>query len=177
MTHEDVSDLKPAWPRWRCRLHAWYYFIPQTVALIIVAPLAWMALERTPPLRLHHGELFPSVVYPGQSDIEVVWQAHFSGRDCPGDTQRELIDSQANLWPKLRRARGGVFHPRQGTPREGTVTTPPLDIPSQMEPGPAEYRVTQFYYCNWLQRVLHWPIIETSEAIPFMVIPRREGVR
>jgi len=147
------------------------YFLPQILALVVVLPVLWMVFfDRTPPLVLHDGRIEPSRVYPGQMGVRIVWQAHFSGRDCPGDTQRELVDARRNLWPKLRRARGGVFHPYTSDPLEGTVTTPPLFIPTQMEPGHAQYRVTQFYYCNFMQRWLRWPIVQKSVPIPFEVI-------
>lgn len=154
----------------RSWMHARYYFLPQLVAVLIVSPLAWMALlDRVPPLALYDGAIIPSQVVPGQADVEVVWRARFSGRDCPGDTQREIIDSEGNLWPKLRRARGGVFHPSKENMFEGTVTTPPLDIPKQVAPGRARYQVTQFYYCNWLQRLWDWPTVHKSVPIWFEV--------
>lgn len=156
-------------PQTREKLHNRFYYIPQIVALCVVAPFVWLAMDRTPPLELYDGRIEPAVVRPGQTDVKVTWRARFSGRDCPGLSQRELVDSQKNLWPKLRRSRSGVFHPNADDPLDGYVTTPPLDIPSQMEPGPAFYRVTQFYYCNDLQRILHWPIVARSVPIAFVV--------
>lgn len=152
-------------------LHAQFYFAPQIIAVVVIAPLFWMAfLDRTPPLVLYDGHFSPNQVYPGQENIRITWRARFSGRDCPGYSQRELVDSERNLWPKLRRARGGVFHPSADDPYDGTVTTPPLTVPKQMEVGLAEYRVTQFYYCNILQRVLHWPVVQKSVPIQFKVV-------
>lgn len=154
-----------------------FYFIPQMFALLVVAPMFYMlVLDRTPPLVLYDGRVDPAQVYPGQVGVRVIWRATFSGRDCPGYSQRELVDGQDNIWPKLKRVRGGVFHPSAGNPRDGTVTTPPLDIPSQMEFGRAQYRVTQFYYCNFLQRWLRWPIVQKSIPIRFRVVPVRGPV-
>ena len=154
-------------------LYEYFYFIPQLAALLIVAPLVWMLwMDRVPPLVLYDGRIEPFQVYPGQTDVKVVWHARFSGRDCPGYSQRELVDYKLNLWPKLKRARGGVFHPSDSDLLVGTVTTPPLDIPKQVELGPAEYRVTQFYYCNPLQRWLGWPIVEKSVPIRFEVVAK-----
>ena len=147
-----------------------YYFIPQIVAVLVVGPLAWMAADRTPPLALYDGVITPNIVRPGQSGVILTWRARFSGRDCPGLSQREYVDSNRSLWPQLAHARAGIFVPSPGTPLDGTVTVPPLMIPD-MARGPATYQVTQFYYCNWLQRVLHWPIVQPSPRVRFEVAP------
>ncbi len=147
----------------------YFFFIPQIVALLIL-PFAWMALDRTPPLILHDGTITPAIVRPGQSGIQVEWRAKFSGRDCEGLSQREVVDARLNLWPQLARARKGNFIADEGNPNEGAVKTPALAIPEQISAGPATYRVTQFYYCNWLQKKLDWPIVQTSPPIRFEVV-------
>jgi len=144
-----------------------YLFLPQIVAAVF-GYMVWVALDRTPPLVLFDGKITPGIVNPGEHDVKVLWRARYSGRDCPGLTQRELIDSGRHLWPELKRVRGGIFEPDADNPLLGTVSTPPLYIPNML-PGKAEYRVTQFYYCNWLQRLLNWPIVEVSPFITFEV--------
>ncbi|HEY6032053.1 MAG TPA: hypothetical protein VIU44_15890 [Gaiellaceae bacterium] len=145
-----------------------YFFIPEAFAVLVAAPLAWMAFDRDPPLRLHDGVVSPAVVAAGET-VEVKWRANFSGRDCPGLTQREIVDSKNNIWPKVLRGRRGVFVPDSPGLSRGTVTTPPLEIPEQISPGRARYKVAQFYYCNFLQRWLAWPIVEVSPEITFEV--------
>jgi hypothetical protein len=145
-----------------------YLFLPQIVA-IFFGYLTWLAMDRTPPLILFDGKVTPAIVRKGQEGVKVVWDADFAGRDCPGYSQRELVDSGHHLWPELRRARAGIFKADPDHPLTGKVVTPPLIIPNLL-PGPARYRVTQFYYCNWLQRLLEWPIIQTSPFIKFEVV-------
>ena len=147
-----------------------FFFLPELIAVFIVAPVAFMTLDRTPPLKLHSGRMLPDVVYQGQRGVEVQWRAHYAGRDCPGISQREIIDSKNNLWPKMARSRRGIFKADADNPLEGDVITPQLSIPPQIEPGKAQYRVTQFYFCNALQRWLDWPIIEVSPSINFEVM-------
>jgi hypothetical protein len=166
---ETEPNFHTEWPHWRRALHKNYYFIPPIVAIFIIAPIAWMVFDREPPLDLYSGRIIPSQVAPGH-EVSVVWQARFSGRDCPGYSQRELIDSRRNLWPELIRERRGKFHPSNEDPLIGTVTTPPLVIPEQMVKGTAYYQVTQFYFCNRLQILLRWPIIKPSVPIEFEVI-------
>ena len=147
-----------------------YYFIPQIVAVLIVGPLVWMAMDRTPPLILSNGIIAPHEVHRQQT-VSVIWHAKFSGQHCPGVTQRELIERKShNIWPKEARQRKGIFIPEKNNPYLGTVVTPPLTIPD-MSAGKACYRVTQFYFCNWLQRVMNWPIVQVSPCIDFEVVP------
>ena len=143
-----------------------YFFIPQLISVLVAAPLAWMAFDRSPPLKLYDGVVKPAVVTAGEN-VEITWRAHFSGRDCPGLTQREIVDSKNNIWPKMLRGRRGVFVPNSPGLSTGTVTTPPLEIPEQITPGKASYKVTQFYYCNFLQRWLAWPIVAVSPEFTF----------
>lgn len=147
-----------------------YFYVPQMVALLIAAPLAWMAFDRTPPLVLHDGVMTPSVVRAGQQNVKLVWRATYSGRDCPGLSQREFVDANRGLWPQLAHQRAGIFMPDSNNPLEGTVEVPPLAIPEMM-PGTGSYQVTQVYFCNWLQRVLRWPIVKTSPYVNFVVAP------
>jgi hypothetical protein len=148
-----------------------YYGLPQFIAICLVGPLAWMAFDRRPPLLLYDGQIVPSKVQPGQTDVTVTWRAKYAGRDCGGLTQRELIDSKRYLWPALARSRAGIFQADPNNKGEGKVVTPPLAIPDQMSLGRATYRVSQFYYCNPLQRVMQWPIIAVSPPIEFEVLP------
>jgi hypothetical protein len=46
-----------------------------------------------------------------------------------------------------------------------------VTVPREAEPGRAIYRVTTFFTCNWLQRVLHWPIVQHGPDIPFTIVP------
>jgi hypothetical protein len=53
----------------------------------------------------------------------------------------------------------------------GEFVTPSVLVPGEAELGPAIYRVTTFFTCNWLQRVLHWPIVQWGPDIPFTIVP------
>jgi hypothetical protein len=35
--------------------------------------------------------------------------------------------------------------------------------------GPATYTVTNFFYCNWVQELLDWPITVHQPAIEFTI--------
>jgi hypothetical protein len=57
-----------------------------------------------------------------------------------------------------------------GQGRGEFVTTRVL-VPGEAEPGSAIYRATTFFTCNWLQRVLHWPIVQQGPDIRFTILP------
>ena len=137
-----------------------YFFIPEIIAFFIIMPLAWWVTDRTPPLILFDGKIEPYYVHRSET-VQVTWRAQFSGRDCGGLSQREMVDSGRGLYPQLARDRKGVFVPGDSNSNIGSVQTPPLVIPDGMAYGTASYKVTQFYYCNWLQRFFHWPIVTT----------------
>jgi hypothetical protein len=184
----------------RLRLIRRLWLASAIVLAVVAAPLVWFAADRTPTFRLKDGVIEPNTIHKRQWQLEagsttwknvdtgkeitlkegekppaasaaVIWKwAEFSGRDCPGNTSRELVDSHRNLFPFLTRARAGVFHPDANDSAHGYVTTPPLVIADAMAPGPAVYYVTVFYYCNWLQRLLDWPIVAKYPPIQFEVV-------
>ena len=92
-------------------------------------------------------------------------------RYCPGRVQREIIDSAKHLWPRLSGETIAVWRAIPNGQGRGAFVTPSVHVPGEAEPGPAIYRVTTFFTCNWLQRVLHWPIVQQGPDIPFTIVP------
>ena len=149
---------------------------PLAIAAAVAASLAWMAFDREPPWIRIEGALDPPAVQRGH---EV--QAHFIAvlpqpertepRYCPGRVQREIIDSAKHLWPRLSGETIAVWRAIPNEQGRGEFVTPSVHVPGEAEPGPAIYRVTTFFTCNWLQRVLHWPIVQWGPDIPFTIVP------
>ena len=139
-----------------------------------------MAFDREPPWIRIEGALDPPAVQRGH---EV--QAHFIAvlpqpertepRYCPGRVQREIIDSAKHLWPRLSTETIAVWRAIPNGQGRGELITPPAlppaRVPPEAELGSAIYRVTTFFTCNWLQRVLHWPIVQQGPDIPFTIVP------
>lgn len=156
-----------------------FYFLPQIIVAFIIAPIGWMLMDRTPPLTLYDGRIEPNVVRQYQTGVSVTWRAHQNrgGQDCPGFSQREIIDSSQHIDIKVIRSRRGVFTPDSNNPLVGTVNTPPLDIGGDLLPGPVYYKVTNWYFCTPLIRWLYayvgidWSIKVESPLIKFQVIP------
>lgn len=152
--------LKSAWGR---------HIVGAAIALLIVAPLLYMALEREPTFTLLDGALIPSPIKRGEK-AQVIWHVKFSGSFCEGKMQREIIDSRRQLWPYVIRDRSARFVADPTNPGYGWIETAPLQLPDGIATGPATYRVTVFWYCNWLQRKLEWPIVVDRPVINFEVL-------
>ena len=161
----------------RHRLRFWLLnAVPLAIAAAVAAWLALMALDREPPWIRIAGTLDPPTVQRG---YEV--QAHFIAvlpqpeqtqpRHCPGRVQREIIDSAKHLWPRLSGETVAVWRPIPNGQGRGEFVTPRVLVPREADPGPAIYRVTTFFTCNWLQRVMHWPIVQQGPDIPFTIVP------
>lgn len=167
--HRAWKAMMPQnWLKWR------EWGVEHAIGIVIavfVIYIMFLLSDRTPPFTLYGGKIEPSVLHVGDS-AEITWRARYRGSDCDGTTQRETVsDVDQGLTPELTRERRGVFHPDPDNPDVGTITTPMYVVPI-VQPGSARYRVTQFYYCNWLQKLLQrWPIIQESPWITYEVLP------
>jgi hypothetical protein len=141
------------------------------VAVIFMAPLFWMLLDREPPYVEHIGKVIPPEVQAGDQ-ITVEWQMKIN-RVCPGYIAREVVDSQNVLWnydvqPSVRREQqfdvSGI--PRLTKLRRSFV------IPEQAAPGPARYRSLACYVCNPIQQL--WPICTRTPDVEFSILPKEE---
>jgi len=149
--------------------HAWTrHLVGAMISLLIVAPLLWMALDREPTFTLLEGSIIPNPIRRGET-ATIVWRVKYSGSVCEGKMQREIIDARRQLWPYVIRERGAKYHPDPDYPGYGWIETVPLTLPDGIAPGPASYRATVFWYCNWLQRQLEWPIVVDRPVITFEV--------
>jgi hypothetical protein len=161
----------------RHRLRFWLFnAVPLAIAAAVAAWLVLMAFNREPPWIRIEGTLDPPAVQRGHQV-----QAHFiavlpepeqhAPRYCPGRVQREIVDNARHVWPRLSGETVAVWRAIPNGQGRGEFVTPSVRVPDEAEPGPAIYRVTTFFTCNWLQRVLHWPIIQQGPDLPFTVLP------
>lgn len=138
-------------------------------ALIVVGPISWFALDREPPQTRLYGTI-ASAIDPTRfpragEEFVVTWETTPHIRDCSGLVQTEIIDNEHVIWPRLERK---AFRSQLNT----TILIPPTWLlPSLVAPGPATYRVTTFWYCNWFQRWFDNPIVQIGPDVPFTVLP------
>jgi len=157
-------------------VHAFGAFI----ALVLFAPIFWMALDRDNPVERLHGELLPQKVARGGFVAVKYWTKKRTRSDCAGAVQQEIVDSQNTIYQKLARAVGpALWENDPDNPNQEIFYGHQVSIPIQAAPGPAVFRTTTFRYCNWLHRVAQWPIVQIGPDLPFMITeevldPRRK---
>lgn len=136
----------------------------EVIILILLSPFAWWLADRDPPWVRLKGYIAPT---PAGTEFVVDWTTTPLVRECKGQIQIEIISGYM-IWPVLRRQINpalvvGMTH----------YVTPPWVLDSDVPPGKTTYRVTTFWYCNWLQEVLHIPVIQVGPEIEFETLPRR----
>lgn len=156
-------------------------FWPELLAVLVIGPIGYMAMDRTAPQVRERGFIIAHDV-PGcatEQDAEdqrcwpriggffdVHWISTPHVRDCPGVVQVEVMQGNV-IWPVMKR---GVFNPPVGSI---AVDPDPWPVPDYIRPGKAVYRVSTFWQCNLLQRVLpNFSIYQVGPDLEFHVLPR-----
>lgn len=134
------------------------------LAFGVVGPLAFQAMDRKPPWYRISGSIDP---VPAGGFLTVTWQTTPLVRACPGTLQVELLSGNL-IWPVFQRPVSA------STLGETRFTPPPWPVPSEMPLGLAAYRVTSFWYCNWVQEFFDWPIVQVGPDIIFTVLPEEK---
>ena len=135
----------------------------EVIAVAVAIFVGWPAIDRSPPWTRLYGYIPPTAA---GGEFSVHWHTTpLLGDGCPGQLQIE-VQSGNVIWPVLRRSVSSSLV--QG---QTDYITPPWPLPLTVPPGKAIYRVTSFWYCNWFQEVMNWPIIQVGPDIEFEVLP------
>lgn len=149
-THTHKVVTRPSWMS---------HILAACVALFLIGPITYMALDRTPPLVPYIGEMVPNKASPGDT-VRIDFTVNVN-RQCRGTVHREIVDSSR------------VVHILESIPSVIRDTefhvSRRLQIPYNLSWGPARYRVIVHYVCNPLQN--WWPIEVRSPDIVFTVVP------
>ena len=148
-------------------------FWPELLALVIVAPLSYLWLDNVPPQQRIAGYITshedPSRQPRLGEDFDIHWTTTRHVRDCPGIVQVEITQGNV-IWPVMKRF---VFNPSIGAKE---FTPDPWPVPEWAHAGPATYRVTTFWDCNWFQNLIPgWSIIQVGPDIHFEILPRKSA--
>lgn len=136
--------------------------------MMVAAPITFMWLDNTEPIRITHVSMSPAEVLAGQS-VRITWEAT-EIRACNGIIHRRFIDSAGVIFeiapvPSVYR---DVLGGHKTFSRD-------ITIPSGMAPGPAIYGGVRRYWCNPLQRLFEglfgFEIKIPSPAVRFTVLP------
>jgi hypothetical protein len=144
---------------WRLTL---CHILPALFSMLIVVPVVLMLSDRLDPVVVHNsvvsGDMRPGGV------IRVDWSAT-ALRSCDGEVRRRIISSS------------GIIHEYDVVPtvfrldddRAKRSFSREITLPTSIAPGPAIHSAIVRYYCNPLQRWLHWPIMPSREDVRFVI--------
>lgn len=136
------------------------------IALIFAAPLAWLLLDRDPPIVVARAAMMTEGVQAG-GDLRVSYLVN-RRRTCSTIVYPILYDGE-----NIRH----VFEP-EALPDPGDigreVFTVRRRVPSGAEPGEARYRVTLQWRCPF--NLFHhiWPVTMVLPEVPFTILPATE---
>ncbi len=157
------------------------------IAIVVAGPFAYWATDRTPPQTRVKGVLVvcpdvdennrgnfdtcyvPETIVPGTKIRVKFWTTKRQRSDCPGVVQQEIISSLNTIFSKLGRPVGPArWYADPDNENQDIFIGQEVVIPEQMSAGPALFRSNTFRYCNWLQKALHWPIVQSGPDIEFV---------
>jgi hypothetical protein len=162
-------------------------------ASIITAPIYLLYIDRTPPFeRLEAcsednpetaedpcSKVIPSIVVLDKASktrptirVRYVTSRPIPGRRCPGTVHQEFFDS-LGFRDQQREERPAVpasweDHPTD--PSKAIFVGNPVPVPRNLEPGRIRFQSTTFRYCNFLQELMHRPIVRSGPVLEFFLI-------
>ncbi len=133
-------------------------------SVLIVVPVMWMLMDRTPPFTVEHVEIVPNNVDQG-NDIHVVLTVKQNHLPCNfGIIHREFKEFSGKVHfydPVVRTELPAV---------ENNKIISVVKLPDSISPGPTIYRSSACYFCNPIQGLLHWPICVLVPGVEFNVM-------
>lgn len=183
-THDKFDAVgQVAHPILLSRTGTWLAHITAiTFACTVGAIFYLLVLDREPPWTRLWGTIEPT--HAGDL-ITPHWSTTPFARACPGTLQIEIIspgvspDGAPYIWPVLSRPLV-TDHPAGAT----EWVAPPWPLSKDAPPNTGYlantdtiYRVTSFWYCNKLQKLVGVPIVQVGPDIHFKVLPAQEGIK
>ena len=133
------------------------------VAVVLSAPVAWWALDRTPAYKMVHANPMPNPARAGDK-IDLQWEIVTLRKGCEGTFIRTITDANGWTWTTVRMQ--STFNNFElGT--EKTHSVVPFILPNVAE-GIATIRSIPTFICNPLHRL--WPVTEVSPPVSLMVV-------
>lgn len=139
-------------------------FIVTFIAVAFFGPLLWMLMDREPPYRFEHVEIWPANAVQG-GDIYITFTVKQNRPACgPGMAYREYKEASGklHLFDPIMRAEVPVIVDNKFT-RIGK-------LPSNISPGLTTYRGQACYTCNPVHSWLRWPVCAATPSATFNVL-------
>jgi hypothetical protein len=139
----------------RCRIVAFAF------CAFVIAPIAYMLMDRQRPYDWLAGEIVPPIPHPG-GEVSVKWTMK-TYRYCEGVINRQVVDSHNVVWGYD--ARPSALADQLDA---NSVLVRTFRLPENISPGPARYSAHACYTCNPLQRIA-WPICVRTPDVHFVI--------
>src|ERR1035437_3307158 len=135
--------------------------IAAVVLLVIIIPGTWLVTDREPPLVLISGVAIPSAVVVGGT-YRLKWTFKPANRACGGAVSWVLVDSERTRWTQP--SEPTELNYKILNSDDKAVVGREHIVPSGAAPGPAIFKTTADFVCNFTQH--WWPIhVEYSDVI------------
>lgn len=135
------------------------------LAIVIAGPLAWWAIDRTPPYTMSDGRPVPNPAKAGD-ELDLLWHVEVVREGCTGKFQRILIDANNSVWTFMPMVSSFVSLP---VGEHKTHSLFKFAIPHGVAPGPAKVYTVTTYECNPVHRF--WPIVSKQPTLDLMISP------
>ena len=153
-----------------------YELIGAAFAIGVVGPIAWMAMDQSPALKIVSIRS-PTDPIDRLGTLRLDYRAVYLRANCSGEGRRKFVDiSRRAIWTEPYDFRTGIGFDGKPVQIGRPMLLPPISItiPLTMAPGPATYQNEVRFYCNPLQKMLgrQWPwlsIASSSPSIDFIV--------
>lgn len=129
--------------------------------------VAFQAFNRSDPIHIIDQSVTGvqgNPIRPG-STVAIRWVATGLNPQCTGYIRRRMISSTQVVY-EFENVPSVLQTLSQRREFERVLT-----LPISFAPGKAIYEARGHYYCNWVQRVLDWPVVISRTPITFMVEP------
>lgn len=153
-----------------------YEIIGAAIAIGVVGPIVWMAMDQSPALEIVSVHA-PAGPVDRLGALRLEYQAVYLRPNCSGEGQRKFVDvSRRVIWTEPYDFRTGIGFDGKPVTLGRTIQLPPVSaiVPLAMAPGPATYQNDVRFYCNPLQKMLgrQWPwlsITSHPKSVDFTV--------
>lgn len=136
-------------------------FFAAIFAIFVIGPIAWLAMDRTPPYLINEGHTIPAQIKYNEP-FTIEWKYRNLPGQCPGTVYAYMIDGNRKVW---------VFRPSQASfglidenvPDDTLVSGMTRVLPETKDDmhgrpalGVVEFHITTDFICNFTQWL--WPL-------------------
>lgn len=125
-------------------------------AIIFVGPIAWLAMDREPPIAMLSGVTVPPELQR-KEPFSIDWKMVNLPKFCPGTVYFSMKDSKGNYWVEAPApASFGMIKSSAGESSTVSISGHMHIVPPRATSGTVEIHIINDFVCNWTH--YFWPI-------------------